>query len=192
MGDKRREGSRMMRKTSLVLLGAAAGAALTLVLSQPRVMFVGAAAKAAVSDTYRQLNLFGDVFERVRSDYVEKPDDGKLIEFGHQRHADRARSAFELHGSEELQGHADPDAGRVRRPRHRGHHGGRPGEGRRADRRDAGRQGRRHGERHHHPSRRRAGPGSHPQPGGREDARAGQHQDPAEDHAQGRRTSRSR
>src|SRR5207249_3199731 len=30
--------------------------------------------------TYRQLNLFGDVFERVRSDYVEKPDDSKLVE----------------------------------------------------------------------------------------------------------------
>jgi carboxyl-terminal processing protease len=69
-----------MRKTSLVLLGAAAGAALTLLVSQPRVVFIGAAAKAAVADTYRQLNLFGDVFERVRSDYVEKPDDGKLVE----------------------------------------------------------------------------------------------------------------
>jgi carboxyl-terminal processing protease len=70
----------MMRKASLVLLGAAAGAALTLVLSQPKVVLIGSAAKAAVSDTYRQLNLFGDVFERVRADYVEKPDDGKLIE----------------------------------------------------------------------------------------------------------------
>src|SRR5499433_1488081 len=70
----------MMRKTSLVLLGAAAGAALTLLISQPPMMFLGAAAKAAVADTYRQLNLFGDVFERVRSDYVERPDDGKLVE----------------------------------------------------------------------------------------------------------------
>jgi carboxyl-terminal processing protease len=70
----------MMRKTSLVLLGAAAGAALTLLVSQPRVVFIGGAAKAAVADTYRQLNLFGDVFERVRSDYVEKPDDSKLVE----------------------------------------------------------------------------------------------------------------
>jgi carboxyl-terminal processing protease len=42
--------------------------------------FAGTSAKAAVADTYRQLNLFGDVFERVRSDYVEKPDDSKLIE----------------------------------------------------------------------------------------------------------------
>jgi carboxyl-terminal processing protease len=70
----------MMRKTSLVLLGAAAGTALTLFMVQPRVMLVGSTAKAAAADTYKQLNLFGDVFERVRSDYVEKPDDGKLVE----------------------------------------------------------------------------------------------------------------
>jgi carboxyl-terminal processing protease len=80
VGNKWQEGSRIMRKTSLVLLGAAAGAALTLVVSQPRVLLVGSAANAAVSDTYRQLNLLGDIFERVRADYVEKPDDGKLIE----------------------------------------------------------------------------------------------------------------
>src|SRR5438067_4246595 len=69
-----------MRKTSLVLLGAAAGAALTLMASQPRLVLMGASAKAAASDTYRTLNLFGDVFERVRADYVEKPDDSKLVE----------------------------------------------------------------------------------------------------------------
>jgi carboxyl-terminal processing protease len=70
-----------MRKTSLILLGAAAGMALTLVATQPRLVLFGASAKAAAAaDTYRQLNLFGDVFERVRADYVEKPDDGKLIE----------------------------------------------------------------------------------------------------------------
>ncbi|MFZ5789520.1 MAG: S41 family peptidase [Pseudomonadota bacterium] len=32
------------------------------------------------SETYRQLNLFGDVFERVRSSYVEEVSDKKLIE----------------------------------------------------------------------------------------------------------------
>src|SRR6202521_2099399 len=69
-----------MRKTFLILLGAASGAALTLLATQPRLVFVGASAKAATADTYRQLNLFGDVFERVRADYVEKPDDGKLVE----------------------------------------------------------------------------------------------------------------
>ena len=70
----------MMRKTSLLLLGAAAGAALTLITTQPRIVFDGSSAKAAAADTYRQLSLFGDVFERVRADYVEKPDDSKLIE----------------------------------------------------------------------------------------------------------------
>ena len=32
------------------------------------------------SEIYKQLDLFGDVLERVRSDYVEKPEDTKLIE----------------------------------------------------------------------------------------------------------------
>src|SRR5664279_5663815 len=70
----------MMRKTSLVLLSAATGAALMLFVTQPRSVMMGSSARAATSDTYRQLNLFGDVFERVRSDYVEKPDDSKLVE----------------------------------------------------------------------------------------------------------------
>jgi carboxyl-terminal processing protease len=71
----------MMRKTFLVLVGAATGAALTLVAVQPRLVFSGMSASAAASaDTYRNLNLFGDVFERVRADYVERPDDAKLVE----------------------------------------------------------------------------------------------------------------
>ncbi len=32
------------------------------------------------SDTYRQLNLFGDVFERIRAQYVEEVEDKELIE----------------------------------------------------------------------------------------------------------------
>jgi carboxyl-terminal processing protease len=70
----------MMRKTSLIFLGAIAGAALTLLATQPTTVFVGSSAKAASSDTYRQLNLFGDVFERVRADHVDKPDNSKLVE----------------------------------------------------------------------------------------------------------------
>ena len=71
----------MMRKTFLVLVGAATGAALTLVAVQPRLVLSGMSANAAASaDTYRNLNLFGDVFERVRADYVERPDDAKLVE----------------------------------------------------------------------------------------------------------------
>ena len=37
-------------------------------------------ATSANSEIYKQLDLFGDVLERVRTDYVEKPDDAKLIE----------------------------------------------------------------------------------------------------------------
>ena len=70
----------MMRKTSLILLSAAAGVVVTLIATQPRIVFDGVRAQAAATDTYRQLSLFGDVFERVRADYVEKPDDSKLIE----------------------------------------------------------------------------------------------------------------
>src|SRR3974390_2146925 len=70
----------MMRKTSLIFLGALAGVVATLLLTQPHTLLMGSAARAAASDTYRELNLFGDVFERVRADYVEKPDDSKLIE----------------------------------------------------------------------------------------------------------------
>ena len=69
-----------MRKTSLIFLGAVAGVGLTLLVTQPHTAFVSSSAKAASSDTYRQLDLFGDVFERVRTNYVDKPDDNKLIE----------------------------------------------------------------------------------------------------------------
>ena len=37
-------------------------------------------AGAVSSETYRQLNMFGDVFERVRAEYVEEVDDAELIE----------------------------------------------------------------------------------------------------------------
>jgi carboxyl-terminal processing protease len=69
-----------MRKVSIIVLGAVTGAALTLFVTQPHAVLTGLTARASVSDTYRQLNLLGDVFERIRSDYVEKIDDGKLVE----------------------------------------------------------------------------------------------------------------
>jgi carboxyl-terminal processing protease len=40
----------------------------------------GNSANSPNAELYKQLDLFGDVFERVRSDYVEKPDDTLLIE----------------------------------------------------------------------------------------------------------------
>jgi carboxyl-terminal processing protease len=70
----------MMRKTTLILVGAVAGTVMVLLATQPQMTFAVTSAKAAIDDTYRQLNLFGDVFERVRADYVDKPDDSKLIE----------------------------------------------------------------------------------------------------------------
>lgn len=70
----------MIRKTPLLLIGAATGAVLTVMTTQPRIVFDGSSARAATVDAYRQLTLFGDVFEQVRSDYVERPDDSKLIE----------------------------------------------------------------------------------------------------------------
>src|SRR3984957_8787544 len=74
-----------MRKNSTFFLGALAGTCLTLLVAGPSSEFWVRAAKAATgaatsADTYTQLNLLGNVFERVRSDYVEKPDDAKLVE----------------------------------------------------------------------------------------------------------------
>ena len=53
---------------ALAVSSAAVGLARTQTLSAPD------------SDIYRQLHVFGEVLERVRTDYVDKPDDAKLIE----------------------------------------------------------------------------------------------------------------
>ncbi len=62
------------------------------------------------TELYRQLDLFGDVLERVRADYVEKPDDTQLIEFGHHRHAGVSRPPFRLSLAQALPRHAGADA----------------------------------------------------------------------------------
>jgi carboxyl-terminal processing protease len=69
----------MIRKFSLVLAGALIGAVGVFTLTQSHLL-PGNPAIAAGADTYRQLNLFGDVFERIRAKYVEVPDEGSLIE----------------------------------------------------------------------------------------------------------------
>ncbi len=70
-----------MRKNFVFFLGAVAGAGFTFVITGPQGAQLVAAAKAATSPgTYSQLNLFGEVFERIRTSYIEKPDDAKLIE----------------------------------------------------------------------------------------------------------------
>ncbi len=190
--NRRRKGSRMMRKTSLILLGAAAGAALTLIATQPRIVFVGASAQRGGR---RHLPAAQPVRRRVRAGARRLRREARRRQagrIGDQRHADRARSAFELHGPQELPRHAGADPRRVRRPRHRGHDGGRPDQGGGADRRDAGRQGRHPGQRHHHPSRRRAGAGPDAEPGGREDARPGATPRSSSRSCARARTSRSR
>src|SRR5271156_2026844 len=56
---------------ALLMAGAAAGFVLA-----PAV----GVAQNKTSETYRQLNLFGEVFERVRADYVESVSDEQLVE----------------------------------------------------------------------------------------------------------------
>jgi carboxyl-terminal processing protease len=63
--------NKLLKSFGFFLLGAVAASGAWHVLE---------AANAANTDTYRQLNLFGDVFDRVRSDYVEVPDEEKLID----------------------------------------------------------------------------------------------------------------
>ncbi len=73
-------GDRFMRRISNLLLGAVIGSGLTVLAIQPPSALVAAARAATSTDTYSQLNLFGDVFERIKAGYVEKPDDAKLVE----------------------------------------------------------------------------------------------------------------
>ena len=125
------------------------------------------------------------MFERVRSDYVEKPDDSKLVE-----------SAINgmLTGLDPHSSYMDAKSFRDMQVQTRGEFGGLGIEVTMEDGLikvvspiddTPGVEGRHHGQRHHHPSRRRSRAGPHPQPGGREDARPGQHQDPAQDRPQG-------
>ena len=68
----------MVRKIRYALLGL-----LVLAVSGAGIAMVGLAESAPSegnTQLYKDLNLFGSVLARVRSDYVEKPDDNKLIE----------------------------------------------------------------------------------------------------------------
>ena len=63
---------------------------------------VQARAQSNTSDTYRLLNLFGDVFERVRADYVTDVTDEKLVESAINGMLTALRPAFELPQRQEL------------------------------------------------------------------------------------------
>lgn len=69
----------MIRKASLFLAGTILGAVTVIGASQVH-LSLSSQANATDSEIYRQLNLFGDIFDRVRSDYVEKPEEKALIE----------------------------------------------------------------------------------------------------------------
>ena len=62
----------LLKTTTAVLVGMVVGAVV--------VPGVGPEAQSASSDTFRSLKLFGDVFERVRAEYVEEVGDQALIE----------------------------------------------------------------------------------------------------------------
>ena len=66
----------MLRKFSLLFAGALIGAGATVMLAGQPVI----SANAAGSDTYKNLAIFGDIFERVRSNYVEEPSEEELVE----------------------------------------------------------------------------------------------------------------
>ena len=66
-----------MNKILMAALGGTlAGALITTQLAGPLI----AQTAGKTSSVYEQLDLFGDVFERIRSQYVEEPDNGKLME----------------------------------------------------------------------------------------------------------------
>ena len=65
----------MIRKVTLLAVGALMGAT-----ALGAVQSYGGSAEAANSETYRQLAIFGNVFERVRAQYVTPPEEDKLIE----------------------------------------------------------------------------------------------------------------
>jgi carboxyl-terminal processing protease len=82
----------MLKKISWLVAGAAMGLGAAVVMP-PLKDISGQAVNQAVSqavapsaavaaspEIYRQLNLFGDIFEKIRTDYVDKPEENKLIE----------------------------------------------------------------------------------------------------------------
>lgn len=67
----------MIRRFSMLLAGVGIGA--LGITAANHVTPFSATADAAGSETYRQLDIFGDIFERVRSQYVNEPEEEKLI-----------------------------------------------------------------------------------------------------------------
>lgn len=66
----------MIRKYAMLLAGMAMGAVGAMSVAGGIMSY---RADAAGPETYRQLDIFGDIFERVRSQYVNQPEEQKLI-----------------------------------------------------------------------------------------------------------------
>lgn len=64
----------MIRKFTILALGIVLGATATSLVKTHSIQ-----AAAAGADTYRQISIFGSVFERIRAEYVTPPDEKKLI-----------------------------------------------------------------------------------------------------------------
>jgi carboxyl-terminal processing protease len=101
----------MVRKLSLLFAGALMGAsAMSLVYGAP-----GSTANAAGSETYRQLAIFGDIFERVRGQYVTPPDEKALVESA----INGMLTSLDPHSS-----YLDPEAAKDMRVQTKGEFGG--------------------------------------------------------------------
>jgi carboxyl-terminal processing protease len=101
----------MVRKLSLLFAGALMGAsAMSLVYGA-----TGSTANAAGSETYRQLAIFGDIFERVRSQYVTPPDEKALVESA----INGMLTSLDPHSS-----YLDPEAAKDMRVQTKGEFGG--------------------------------------------------------------------
>src|SRR5690606_26181648 len=105
------EGPKMIRKVTLLAAGAVLGAsAMGMIGAIP-----GSPAKAAGPDTYRHLAVFGDIFERVRAQYVTPPAEKDLIESA----INGMLSSLDPHSS-----YLNPDAAKDMRVQTRGEFGG--------------------------------------------------------------------
>jgi carboxyl-terminal processing protease len=99
-----------MQRIRYLIAGAAAGAALALLAASPSVVPLIAKAIASPSTdagtSYRQLELFGQVFDVVRQYYVDKPDPTKLVQSalnGMIGHLDPHSNYMDPHAFQDMQ-----------------------------------------------------------------------------------------
>ena len=125
------------------------------------------------SSVYEQLDLFGDIFERIRAQYVESVDEAELIEAA----INGMLTSLDPHSgfltADDAADMRVQTKRRVRGPRDRGDPGRGVREGRVSDGWHTGRRRRDRGGRLHYPCRRRIGSRPHARRSRRHDARPG-------------------